>query len=299
MVFRSPADLVNRSLDALGAGYALGDIEEGSPEAEPARRAYGPTLRQLLRAAHWSFARKSASLQLLGDSSGNTLDPGTGQPISMNVELPWLYAYAWPIDGVAMRWVPWQLSPVNALPVPPVAGLPSTPNFAGLRPAKFLVSSSDQFPVTVGQVDWDNLPDLEGIEGVGPIGRRVVLSNVQNALGVYTRLVLSIEEWDPLFEETMVAVLAQRLALVAVKDRKEAIALRDKQILIAKDMLMEARARNANDSGFPQTLDHTPDWIRARRGAGRWGAGFGMADDGPGMWFCGWSGFSFADGSVF
>jgi hypothetical protein len=289
-MFYQPADILNRAFDALGLGFALGSLEDGTTESEPARRAYGPCLRQLLRAAAWNFARKSASLQLLADATGQTLDPGTGQPISTQAEAPWRFAYAWPNDGVAARWLPWQMSSNGSVPL--MTNLGAANGVVAPRPARFLVSSSDQFPVMTGQVGWDQLPDLG--EGVGPIGRRIVLTDVQNALFVYTRLVLSIEEWDPLFQETFVALLAQRLALSVVKDRKEAILLRDRQIMIVKDNLMEARAHNANEAGFPQSLDHTPDWIRARRGGGaRRGA------EGVGVLGYGWEPLGLSDGSVF
>ena len=299
MTFKDPAYVVNRSLDALGTPYVLGSLEDGTTESEPARRAYGPMLRQLLRAAHWNFSRAVDKLELLADASGQTLSPmPPNTPISMAVEQPWLYAYAWPPDGVAARWLPWRMEPLPSSTPLYTNQQSATGLLLNAHPARFLISSSNQFPVVTGEVGWADLPDLDDIEGVGPIGRRVVLTNVPFAHLVYTRLVLSIEEWDPLFEETMVAYMAQRLALVAIKDRKEAIAVRNAQISIVKDMLMEARARNANDAGFPQTPDHVPDWIRARRyGGSRWGAG-GLGI-GAGVLGYGWDSLSLSDGSVF
>lgn len=290
-----PADIVNRSLDALSV-EPIGSFDDGTPVTEAARRAYGPALRQLLRAAHWSFARKMASLALLADASGQAIPP-----VSIVVEPPWQYAYAWPVDGVQAIWMPWQTPPNAAAPVPQMTGQGLTQTAITSRPARFLVSSSDEYPVAAGQLGWDAVPDLSGIEGQGLTARRVVLTNMANAMLVYTKLALEIEEWDALFSEAMAAVLASRLALVAVEDRKLALSLRQQQIAIAREAIVVARAASANDAGFPQSADHVPDWFAARGvGAGWWGnwGDIGFAG-GAGTLFMGWSSFAFADGSVY
>ncbi len=290
-----PADIVNRALDALSLSDKLiGAFTDGTKESEAARRIYGATLRQLLRAAHWSWARKNDTLLLLGDRTGLTIAPN-GQPLSNAVEPPWVYAYAWPTDGVKARWLPLQWGTVNGPPIPIMPNLGTASPYAVSQPARFLVSSSDQFPVVAGQVDWDNMPDLSG-EGVGLTSRRIVLANVQNASLVYTRLVLEIEMWDSLFTEAFVAILASRLAMPLVEDKKLAVTLRSQQIAIAKDQVAQARVANANEAGFPKSIDHTPDWIRTRSlgWAGGWGGGEGI-----GVFRYGWDAMSWADGSVF
>ena len=291
-----PQDIANRSLNAIGNNVVIGSFGDGSRESEAARRIYLDTLRQLLRGANWNFARKMASLQLLGDSSGQTLAPG-GVPISTNVEPPWLYAYAWPIDGVKARWLPWNMIPPGTS-VPTMTGLASLANGqTWLQPARFLVSSSDQFPPITGQVDWDNLPDP--VEGAGLINRRIILTNVPQAMLVYTKLTLEIEEWDSLFTEAMVALLASRLAMVVIDDKKVAAAERAQQIAIARESIAIARTANANDSGFPQSVNHEAVWIKARvGGTRRWGGAWDMAAF-PGYYYQGWDSVGFADGSVF
>src|SRR4029077_9622843 len=117
---------------------------------------------------------------------------------------------------------------------------------------------------------------------------------VPDAQLVYTRLVLSPEEWDALFEEAMAAVCGARLAMPLIADKKLALAARNQQIAIAKSAISEARVANANDSGFPQTIDHTPDWLRARNLGSGWGwagdrGGVGL----PGYFSLGWDGFAF------
>lgn len=287
----TPADPVNQALDAL-AVVPIGSLGDGTPVSEAARRHYGQTLRQLLRSAHWSFARKQAALLLLGDASGQTPDAGT------IVEPPWQYAYAWPNDGVQAIWMPWQMPAAPVAPIPQMTGLATTVTAITSRPARFLISSSEQYPIAAGQLDWSLMPDLSGIEGQGLRARRVVLTNVSNATLVYTKLALEIEEWDSLFREAFVSALAARLAITVVEDKKLAFTLRQQQIALAKDTLAAARAATANDAGFPKNVDHVPDWFMARRGgAGGWWPGWDAA--GPGMLFQGWQSFSFPDGSVF
>ena len=293
-MFQIAADMVNRSLDGFGAP-PIGDIFDGSRISEAARRHYGPVLRQLLRAAHWNFARKIAPLDLLADVTGTTLDAATNLPISNAVEPPWCYAYAWPIDGVAARWLPSQL-----------VGTPTTPpimtnlaqSWPGLRtvPARFLIATSEEFPLLTGEIDWDSLPDFSNIEGVGLTGRRIVLTNTTNAQLVYTKLVAEIEQWDPMFAEAFVNTLGTRLAPVALDDRKLVLSYRAQQIAIAKEAVGLARAANANESGFPKSIDHVPDWIRARSGGygGSWSGA-----EGPGVLRYGWEAMGWADGSVF
>ena len=296
-----PQDVCNRSLDAIGHDVQIGAFTDGTTESEVCRRLYGPTLRQLLRTANWTFARKQASLQLLGDATGQTLDP-TGTPYPTTVEQPWIYAYAWPIDGVKARWLPQQLPTAMSVP-PPVTNLAVNPGLGWiLRPARFLISSSDQFPVVIGQTDWDSLPDLSSTEGVGNTSRRVVLTNVQNAMLVYTKLVLEIEEWDELFTQAMVSIIASWISMRLLKDKKLALTVRAQQIAIAKEAILQARVANGNDAGFPQGVTREASWILARnRGGANWGWGTGWpgAWDTLGSYYYGWETVGLADGSVF
>lgn len=275
-----PATIVNQALDSLGVpGKVIGDITDGTVVAESARRNYGQTLRQLLRANHWPFARKYAKLTLLGDATGNSLPDITKQ-----VECPWTYAYAWPLDGVQGRWMPW--NPPSAMPISST-GVPLTTGDSALvqygqAPARFLVSSSDLYPVEVGLVPWSQLPDLQRTEGLGPINRKIILTDVCEARFVYTRLVTVIEEWDDMFRQAMVASMAVVLAPVAIEDARIRTAERDKHIAIARNTLADARAAASNEAGYPMTTDHMPPWITARN-AGYWGRdGIGMAGAGVG-----------------
>jgi hypothetical protein len=306
-----PADIVNRAFDSIGAPVIIGSLYDGSVQSEAARRIYGRTLRQLLRSSHWSCARKRGFPQLLGDSTGQTPDVGT------IVEAPWIYAYAWPIDAVAIRWVPWSGLPPSALALaggPPIPGniqppnpavpimqnlnVPSVPLYPFSKPGRFLLSVTDQYPQPYPS-------NFDATEGVGQTSRRIILTNIPQAQCVYTYLALEIEVWDPLFEQAMVAVLASQLAMVVFKAQPQiAVAERNSQIAIAKAAIREARVSSDNEAGFRQTTDRLPDWLGVRRlgGFGRWGAGgfdaFG-GGGGPGVWGYGFDSMGFCDGSSY
>lgn len=292
------ADVCNRAFDNLGSPKVIGDLSDGSDESELLRRTYGQTLRQLLRAANWNFARKMAHLQLLGDATQTTPPPG----VSPYVEQPWYYAYAWPTDGVKARFVPWDFNTgVDGVPagnesipdVPLTGPGTSTPAFPPrLIPTRFVAGSSDQYPSIIGQTDWTAMPDLT--EGTGLINRRIILTNVRNARLVYTALVTEIEVWDELFSEAMVATLASRLALRTIDDKKLALQMRNEQVAIAKNAVTQARIADGNEGWY--STDHMPEWI-TRRSHGGWGGGYGL--DGPGVLGYGWDTCSWADGSVY
>jgi hypothetical protein len=103
----------------------------------------------------------------------------------------------------------------------------------------------------------------------------------------------------------MVAILASYFAVPLIAGRTPdpklmpiAINARNTQIAIAKDAIREARVSSAQEAGWPQSIDSTPDWIRIRRsGPALWN--FHGIGAGPGITSMGWESFAFVDGSVF
>ena len=294
---QTPATICNQALDLIGAPEEaiIGDIADGTRVAEAARRAYGQALRQLLRTAWWDFARKRAKLTLLGDATGQS-----APPVSEFVECPWLYAYESPVDCVQGRWLPW--NPTNAQPetqqgIPLTTGV-STLTPYPMQPGRFLVSSSDQYPIEVGSVPWDQLPDLQRTFGVGPTNRRIILTDCCEAWYVYTRFVPVIEEWDGLFRQAMVIMMALALVNVALEDVKLRVGERDRLVPQLKNAIADARLASANEAGFPQSTDHLPIWITARSGG--WGGRGGDAYGGlSGYTYFPWDGSMSWCGSVF
>ena len=131
-----PADICNQALDAIGSEISIGDLEEGSREAQVLLRAYSQCLRQLLRTANWDFARKQVQPFLLADATGTTSGVGT------TVQNPWLYCYAYPDDCVRARFV-FGTSPagVTTTPVPLMTGLTSNIPAGRIVPQKFVVAT--------------------------------------------------------------------------------------------------------------------------------------------------------------
>jgi hypothetical protein len=280
----TPTDVAQQALDAAGCDTVIGDLEEGSREAQVCLRAYRQCLMQLLRGAHWDFARAQVPMALLADATRQTPNVPTVVPV------PWLYEYQYPIDCMKVRFVPW--NPQNNVPIPPgnivppnnqspltTAPLPVLTG-ARLRPSRFLVSNDPNYPPPLGGVTWET-------QGISPAGRTVILSNVPQAMLIYTQLILYPSQWDSLFRAALVAYLAAEVALPLdkSKDKRVGMALRRENYAIVKSKLEQARVSNGNESW--SSSDFATDWIRARRvgwGSGDWGAGYGE----PGILGGGW-----------
>ena len=233
--------LRSKAIDASGIDYLLGDIEDGSRPAQVILRAYEQCLMQLLRGANWDFARKTAPLVLLADATGNI-----PRSVYTVVPVPCIYAYGYPVDCVKARFIPWNQATQNpgipsgnittgftvqGLPqsppgTPPVGGL-GNPQLTGqrIRPARFVVATSANYPAT---------PDSVDTIGASPTGRTVILTNVQSAFLIYTQLVLYPSQWDPLFRAALVSYLASEIALPLAADKKFGMAMRRDNIAVAK-----------------------------------------------------------------
>lgn len=255
-----PTDICNRALDECGI-EEIGDIEEGSRVARACLRIYEDTLKQILSAAHWNFARKQIELTLMADASGLYIS-------NIDVPQPWGYMYEWPTDCVHARWVPATLGPSQITQDGTVTNTVQWP--AWNAPSPFLVTSAPRLnPV---DSSWDV------IEGHDPEQTRVILSNYYGAQLVYTGLMQYPDAWDPLFRQAMVAALSSRLAMPLIEDKKFARQVRIDNTQIAKIALDTARVRDGDEGWTVQ--DHTPDWIRIRTS--------GIALSGPGMLWYPW-----------
>jgi len=288
-----PADIFNQVLDAIGSEVIIGDPEEGTREAQVILRAYHNCLSQLLRGANWDFARKTAPMVLLGDATGNTPNVGT------LVATPWTYCYAYPTDCMKARFVPWNQDtsasniPMGNISLGPAPQLTNIGNNNGLgqimRPSRFVVATDYNYPPQPGQITWE-------VQGVSPVSRTVILSNVPTAQLVYTALILYPSVWDSLFRAALVAYLASEVALPLSKDKKFGLELRNSQISIVKAKVTEARIANGNEG--TSSSDIPVDWMRARwNGFGRssaWDNG-----QGPGVLGYGWDSLSFGNGSSY
>ncbi len=282
----TPTDIVNQALDAIGWSRWIGDIEEGTREAQVSLRAYSQCLRQLLRAANWNFARQQTPLVLLADASGQTADVGS------LVITPWQYEYAYPENCMKARFIPYSwpggvnrtptgnYAPANSA-APVVAGLGQPPgSLVRLRPARFLEAMDPNYPVAAGA-------NYASVQGMSPQGRTVLLTNVKDATLVFTALMSYPSNWDSLFRAAFVAYLASEIALPVWtdKDRKFGIAVRGQQMQIAAEKIRQARATDGNEGYF--SSDIQTDWMQFRRAGG---VGFGRNggfEGGAGIYFGG------------
>lgn len=294
--WQTPTGVANQALDAAGVDFTLGDIQEGTTKAQKILRAYGQCLRQLLRAAHWNCARKEAPLQLLADGTGNTANVGTQVPGSQ-----FIYEYAYPTDCLKVRYVPWNplinVSVPSSNIVPDNSGSPLTtslPNaLLGQRPmpARFLVTTDQNYIPDGTALAPVDLP------GVGPTGRLVIMTNVQNARCIYTFNAFYPTQWDAHFRAALVAYLAAEIAMPLARDKKFGLVMRDRNMKIAESKILEARISDGNESWA--NADLNVDWMRARLSGGIGSAGMGWGGPGPGIWWGGFDNVMFGNSAAY
>lgn len=234
------ADIANRALVAMGARSTLANFAlEQTPEAKQLRLLYDPTRDALLRAAHWSFARKMFPLSLLKAQPGlpgSTATPGAWNPATMPAP-PWGYEYLYPADCIAVRYV--TTTPVSSGGAGNLFSVAAydSPVRAGIVPAHYAVAT-----------DTDTL----GNE------MTVILTDVQSALVCYTARVQVEDRWDASFQQAMVYALASQLAL-SISGNLQTAQTNARQ---AMETLQQARSRDGNEGTV--TVNRTPDWIVAR-----------------------------------
>ncbi len=289
----TPEAVANEALDAAGVDFMIGNLQEGTTVAQAVLRKYNTCLRQLLRTAHWSFARKEADLFLIADASGQTPNVGTLVPANF------LYSYLMPTDCAKVRYIPATTGQVQ-VPVPssnitpngegsPLTTGTGQPYWRGMPivPTRFLVTN-----------DVNYIPEGAGndLPGISPIGQTVICSNQQFARCIYTFQAAYPNLWDELFRSAMVAYLASEVAMPLAKDKKFGVSLRDHNIAIAKDKIREARATSANETWANSDL--AVDWMRVRNSGGYSnGYGWGGPGGGPGYLFGGYDGIFFGENS--
>ena len=291
--YYSPTSVANEALDAAGVGFTLGDIEEGTEEAQVCLRHYFTCLDQLFRVAPWNTTRKQDRLVLLGDATGVTPAVGVGT----TVPAPWQYAYAYPTDCARVRYIPWNPALLPTVPsnniAPDDSDAPLTTGLnenawagRGLVPARFLVTS-----------DTNYIEPGAGNETPGstPIGRTIVCTNVQNAVCIYSYRALYPNQWDAQFRAAMVAYLASMIAmpLWAKRDPKSGLAMRQQNIAIAQEKIRSARVTDGQEGWHSSDL--AVDWMRARNSGGY--GGLASWWNNVGDWSCAWDNIGWGGGT--
>jgi hypothetical protein len=251
----APVDIVNQALQGIGSQAFISTFADGSVESNLAALLYEPTLNQLLRAAHWNFARKQRALTLLRAAIGTPENPSGALQTPPQ---PWLYEYAYPSDCLKVRFLPalFPPSPVNPpLTTAPQVMIPNTP-MANYGTAFVVGQDSDLF---------DN-------------PARVILTNLCQAQAVYTALVDNPDLWDSSFEQAMVYTLGAKFVNGIARNK----ALFDDMAQMAMNIVNQARVTDGNEG--VTTSDHLPDWMQVRAQSGMLFAGA--------QFYTGWDSFN-------
>lgn len=255
----APVDICNMALGEIGTRTLIASLVDDTTAARQCNLFYDITRQQLLRAAPWGFARRTVTLTQLALA---TDDPNI-------VPYPWLAMYAYPSDALKMRYV---LPP----PVLPPSG--DAPD----------VSSTLVVPWCPPRRDWRYL--VSNDTSTDP-SRKVLLTNVPYALGVYTADIDDPDLFDSLFIQALVQALAYKLVMPLTGNA----GMKSGYAQLAEQALRDARAVDGNES-IP-TTDHTVDWI-ATREVGAWGNwpgwGGGVNWLTQGSWFWGWDSMSWS-----
>jgi hypothetical protein len=194
----------------------------------------------MLRLAPWSFARYQNNLALVAAAGNTPENPNNVPPFPPP---PWTYEYAWPQDCVRLRQVK-----------PPYYPPGSTPENTGLVLMPGFYAAPLSFP------GMENKPKYQiGLDYDSSGNQiKVIMSNLESAMIIYTALVDNPNLWDDEFSEAMVYALAAHLVGALIGDKQV-----DKELYAkAVNAATTARAVDANEQ--PLSPDHTPDWIRVR-----------------------------------
>ncbi len=251
-------DICNRALSVIGTRSTIASMTESTPEAQACTIHFEAVTRATLRLAPWSFARCVTQGALLAAAPGTVENPQGYAPLPLvpisaaNPKgstpaqiVSWQYEYAWPQNCIRLRQVKYPFD------TPGQAG--SVPLWPGAAQGGYLAG---------GDMGLENRVPYQICLDADASGNqiKVILSNIEYALIVYTALVDNPNLWDDEFSEAMVFLLASHLVGALIGDKQMDKALYEKAINAATT----ARAVDANEQ--PVSPNHTPDFIRVRTG---------------------------------
>ena len=167
-------DVCNQALGAIGFPKRIGSVYEGSKAAKAALDVYAQTRDELLRKQAWGFAERNINMVLLKFAPAGGYNPVTPWTTAYP-PVPWLFEYQYPLDCLKVR---------------------------SVKPQPIFIPNFDPQPQVFDVIN-DNY--------LSPPAKAVV-SNVANAIIVYTGQVTNVTLWEPLFVEALVDALAVKLA---------------------------------------------------------------------------------------
>lgn len=171
---QSPEDVVNAALSRIGWKRRVGSLYDGSEASKVALDIYGQTRDEQLRLFDWGFAERDLTLTLLKTAPVGGYVPPVVWSSAYPI-LPWIFEYGYPADCLKLR---------------------------ALRGTPIFIPEFDPKPVEFRIANDNSL--------MPPA--KVVLSNLSNAIMVYTGRVTDPTTWEPDFTESLIAALGRRLA---------------------------------------------------------------------------------------
>lgn len=242
----SVISLCRRALLQIGARATIASLDEGSTESVACSVLYTPVYEQLARSAYWNCLRQTETLSLLAAAKGTPENPdGTTLPLP---PVPWLYQYQAPSNNLDVRYL--------------------IPDFINTTNQNQLTTVNNEtmscLPVS-GQVDFAVAYATD--TNNNPL--QVILTNLSQAVCVYTVNQPNPIIFDSLFEQAIVASLAAFLVPALSLN----ISLMQMSIKSAEAAISMARVRDG-DEGFT-TQNRQADWIVARSSGSRYGTGWG------------------------
>ena len=238
-------DLCNAALSNVGTRSTITSLTEVSNEARNCSIHWDFARRAILRSHNWSFAKKQITAALICAQTGTPENPNGSAPLP---PWPWLYEYAWPQDCLRMRHQEYP---------PPQSGSAGTLVWTGMYPPL-----DGGYSAGMGTSATAKKPPFQICTDQDAAGNtiKVILSNLEFALFVYTLDTNDPNLWDAAFEEAFCWALAAKLAGPLTGDKEQAkLCAENAQIAVNK-----ARIDDANES--PTSTNHIPDWISARGG---------------------------------
>ncbi len=245
----SDVDICNQALGRIGCRDSIASLQEQTTEGRTCNLYYATTRDEMLRAAQWNFARKVAYLSVLKAAPGTPENPnpsnGVWNPGTMPAP-PWLYSYAYPSDCIRMRSIMPNYNSSGAGTGVPIFSVPTEvppPLYVGAQGVRF----------------------IEGTD-TNQQGQQVkcVLTNAEQALGVYTMRIFNPDIFDAQFKTAFISALAYRLARPLSGNKDLAQEARAE----AAQAVMQARISDGNEG--TTNVNRIPDFLAVRGYSGEW-----------------------------
>ena len=249
----SAVQICNLALSEIGTRSSIASFDDGSEEGYQCGLWYDQLRQTLLRTAPWGFARGQLALTQLGDLSPDNTSP-----------YPNLFKYAYPADCIKMRYILCPPPTFTGVISPPVTGVPvSGPTWMTPSRANRYMAAADV--------------DANGNQ------IKVLLCNVYQALGIYTRNITNVALFDPLFVDALVAALALKMVIPLSGN------VGQKQAFMQSAEMAITAARVADGNEAIPRADHSVDWITTRGVGSVFGYGPGLIDNYStwGNWYAG------------